>query len=261
MLISLIEKFNATRVAVRISIKETKQELATAAIEELNNSFLNLDGTNATVDSDTLVSGQWGYFVAPNKDGDDSKYLVKLSDCATHTEDTGCANKDSIAYYYRDSDHAFYKHDENEWLYTSDGSLKINETLYANANYGEDAYLPVNVPTISVERNTWNIKSMNEATSLKAGEISMSINGLDLSDVVNSTYADGTPQTLDIRDLKWSMPTEDEATLSLAIRAVIAGGNVNEEGCVPVVKVTYKVSPAMDLISAAKYEPIPTDES
>jgi hypothetical protein len=117
------------------------------------------------------------------------------------------------------------------------------------------------VPTISVERNTWNIKSMNEATSLKAGEISMSINGLDLSDVVNSTYADGTPQTLDIRDLKWSMPTEDEATLSLAIRAVIAGGNVNEEGCVPVVKVTYKVSPAMDLISAAKYEPIPTDES
>jgi hypothetical protein len=132
--------------------------------------------------------------------------------------------------------------------------MKIGDVLYANPsrNYGAD-YLPVNVPTISAEMNTWNILPMRDANALAAGEIAMTINGVDLSDVIKSND-NGDKQTLDIRDLQWTMPTEEENTLNLPVKAVIAGGNVNEEGCVPVVKVTYKISPAMDLVTNTTYK-------
>jgi hypothetical protein len=50
--------------------------------------------------------------------------------------------------------------------------------------------------------------------------------------------------------LNWVVPAATDidkpGTLNLPIEAAIAGGNVNDEGCVPVVKVTYLVSPAYD---------------
>jgi hypothetical protein len=253
--------------------EETKKSLEEQAVEALNISFKNLDGTDTVID-DTQYSGEWGYFVyKENNDADPEKYLVRLSDCNIHTADSDCTNKDDHTYFYRDSDHTFdpAKADTDTnipdypyYAYLKDdegkGNLRVGETYYANNNYDEGAYLPVNVPTISAERNTWNIQSMSDAKDLVAGEISMTINGVDLYDVITSND-NGDEQTLDIRDLKWTMPTAQENKLSLPVKAVIAGGNVNEEGCVPVVKVIYKVSPAMECISDTVYKLKPTDES
>ena len=65
------------------------------------------------------------------------------------------------------------------------------------------------------------------------------MNNLDLSKVAASEN-----NTMDIKDLKWVV--DGNKALNLPIKAAIAGGSVNEEGCVPVVRVTYTVSPAED---------------
>jgi hypothetical protein len=217
------------------------------------------DATAAPVEfTETELSGQWGCVAIG-----DQNYLVRLSDCDIHTNDEECENKETIKYFYRDTAKA--------WKNEGDGSLKDSEgqpvltvgtKWYAGGN-DEPSYLPVNVPTISAEINTWNIKSMSDADELKAGEIAMTIKDVDLFDIMSSND-NGDENTLDIRDLKWTMPGASDNILGLPVKAVIAGGNVNEEGCVPVVKVTYKVSPAMDLIKDTVYKKKttpPSDES
>jgi hypothetical protein len=125
---------------------------------------------------------------------------------------------------------------------------------YASADDIKDgADLPVNVPTIKANINTWKIQPTSAANSLKAGEIVMTIKNVDLYDV-EQAKDNGDENSLDIRDLKWILSADNDNKLELPVYAAIAGGNVNEEGCVPVVKVTYKVSPAMDIIKNTEYK-------
>jgi hypothetical protein len=129
--------------------------------------------------------------------------------------------------------------------------IAVGDRLYAAGSDTEQADLPVNVPTIKAEIHDWDILPTD--ASLQAGEIAMTINGVDLYDV-NQANDNGDTNTMDISALNWGMNAANDNKLSLPIYAVIAGGNVNEEGCVPVVRVTYKIAPAMELIANTKYE-------
>lgn len=198
---------------------------------------------------DTLTteqkSGQYGYY----KDSADVYHVVALSSCDIHDVNSTCGHKDDADYTY------FYRDTENEATVPADattGREKIEKgtVQYANNGTANEAYLPINVPTIKAEVNTWEIRSTGETKDLKAGQIAMTINDLDLSKV------EGTDDhTLDIKDLNWKIKEtgKKEGTLNLPVRAAIAGGSVNEEGCVPVVRVTYTVAPALDSVNDGDY--------
>ena len=193
---------------------------------------------SATKLTDAEKSGQYGYYY--KEEAGVKKYkVVKLSDCDTHDKDSACANKDANEYKY------FYRDTTTDVTVPADKAggteLKTDTVQYANNGAAKDAALKIEVPTIKAELHTWELRSANDASSLKAGEIAMTLNNLDLSKVAASEN-----NTMDIKDLKWAVDG-NSGTLNLPIKAAIAGGSVNEEGCVPVVRVTYTVSPAEDV--------------
>ncbi len=185
--------------------------------------------------TDAQKSGQYGYYCVKTTGGETYK-VVRLSDCDTHDKDSACGNKtdDEYKYFYRDT-----TTDVTVPADKAGGTELTTDTVqYANHGAAKDAALKIEVPTIKAELHTWELHSANDASSLKAGEIAMTLNNLDLSKVAASEN-----NTMDIKDLKWAV-NGDGGTLNLPIKAAIAGGSVNEEGCVPVVRVTYTVSPA-----------------
>ena len=185
--------------------------------------------------TDAQKSGQYGYYCVKTTGGETYK-VVRLSDCDTHDKDSACGNKtdDEYKYFYRDT-----TTDVTVPADKAGGTELTTDTVqYANHGAAKDAALKIEVPTIKAELHTWELHSANDASSLKAGEIAMTLNNLDLSKVAASEN-----NTMDIKDLKWAV-NGDSGTLNLPIKAAIAGGSVNEEGCVPVVRVTYTVSPA-----------------
>jgi hypothetical protein len=229
---------------------EYKKAYAADLQENFDNStFVDVDGNPVKI-TDTELSGEYGFFTKNNQN-----YLVRLSDCDIHTNDTECGNNST--YFYRDSS-------VEEASYVTDSStdpvkkttISKGDKLYAYASADDikdGADLPVNVPTIKANINTWKIQPTSAANSLKAGEIVMTIKNVDLYDV-EQAKDNGDENSLDIRDLKWILSADNDNKLELPVYAAIAGGNVNEEGCVPVVKVTYKVSPAMDIIKNTEYK-------
>lgn len=183
------------------------------------------------------TSGQWGWY----REGASGAYeVVSLSDCDKHVDGnytSACAGVDT--YFYRG-----VKDTANGSQITASGSAGPVYTIGETVT-GTDTKkgLKVNVPTIKAENQTWKLMEMknNDATTLKAGELCMSINGLDLSKAA---------ENLDIKDLDWEIdePTVDgdnvtATALDLPVKAVMAGGSVNEDGCVPVVRVTYTIAP------------------
>lgn len=189
--------------------------------------------------TDTEKSGQYGYYNKKNGTTDDY-HIVKLSDCDTvHTAET--THDDAADYFYRDA--------KNEVTATTTDNKTITkgDVQYANGNQ-TGAALDVTVPTIQAEVNTWELISTNKVADLTAGQIAMSINGLDLSKVV----ANGG--SMDIKNLNWTVKGgTTNNTLNLPIKAAIAGGSVNEEGCVPVVRVTYTVAPDDAVVGGNNY--------
>jgi hypothetical protein len=189
-----------------------------------------------------LVSSEYGYYT---KGG--TKTAVELAKCSKHSElAEDCEN--TSEYYYQDP----------EAMDSNNYETVVESTSQKRGPQG----LPLNIASIQTEINTWALKPVTTANELKAGELAMTINSLDLSKV--SAAKDSK---LDITSLNWTVdaPTVtdgnagDEGKLSLPIQAQIAGGNVNEEGCVPVVKVTYTVTPN-ELINEIPKDP-PSDES
>jgi hypothetical protein len=207
------------------------------------------------IDSATITSGAYGYY---NKEN--TNYLVKLSSCSKHSENSGCKHYKTVdgvttedyeyTYFYKDTD--------------PNASCEMNvngatEKIYKGVKLyaADEKCIALNIPTIKAEVMTWNIQPTDKINQLKAGEIAMTINNLDLSDV---NKADGN--TLDIKDLGWKINAatkndDGEITsngaLDLPVAAAIAGGNVNEEGCAPVVRVTYTVTPDIESISETSY--------
>lgn len=181
------------------------------------------------------TSGQWGWY----QKGAGGEYkVVSLSDCDKHVDRTDACGVIGSYFYRGEKD-------------TANGSqITANDSAHTVYRIGDTVAgtdttegLAVNVPTIKAENQTWKLVKMENATTLKAGEICMSINGLDLSKAA---------EDLDIKDLDWEIgvPTvgtsgdvTDAATLDLPVKAVMAGGSVNEDGCVPVVRVTYTIAP------------------
>lgn len=202
---------------------------------------------SATKLTDAQKSGQYGYYYKENA-GVKTYTVVKLSDCDTHDKDSACTNKDANEYKY------FYRDTTTDVTVPADKAggteLKTGTVQYANNGAAKDAALKIEVPTIKEELYTWELRPANAASSLKAGEIAMTLNNLDLSKVAASEN-----NTMDIKDLKWAVDGNN-GTLNLPIKAAIAGGSVNEEGCVPVVRVTYTVSPAEDGVTGGNYKAV-----
>lgn len=227
-------------------IKSSEEYLATARPgNKYEESYIKgIKDTTGLVLTDEQKSGQYGYYY---KESNNVKTytVVKLSDCDTHDKDSTCGNKtdDEYKYFYRDT-----TTDVTVPADKAGGTALTTSTIqYANKGAAKDAALKIEVPTIKAELHTWKLHSANEASSLKAGEIAMTLKGLDLSKVAASEN-----NTMDIKDLNWAVDGNG-GTLPLPINAAIAGGSVNEEGCVPVVRVTYTVSPAEDAVTGGTY--------
>ena len=180
--------------------------------------------------------------------------IYRLSDCDLHTDTK--TEKCVTDYFYRDTKN------QVESVEVNGETITKATVQYADGGKANNAPLQINVPTIKVEAYTWAIQPTSATKDLKAGEIAMTVNGLDLNKVYTSTMtsvsaAGGVEeQTLDIKDLNWfiAAPKDGNAgTLDLPVYAAIAGGSVNEEGCVPVVRVTYTVAPALDRMETGNY--------
>jgi hypothetical protein len=200
--------------------------------------------------NDNLVSGQYGYYTVEK-----NNTIVKLATCQKHSDlASDCQKAETYEYYYRDDTDSL---DGTAYNDVEKGPQEARETLG----------LPLNIASIQTEIKTWALKPATDAVTLKAGELAMTINSLDLSKV--STAKDSK---LDITGLNWTVPAPGqldennevvkgkEGKLSLPIQAQIAGGNVNEEGCVPIVKVTYTLTPNEEVVNSLPQIP-PSDES
>lgn len=201
------------------------------------------------------TSGEYGYINKKASDDADDNYMIyRLSDCNLHTDTK--TEKCVTDYFYRDTKN------QVESVEVNGETITKATVQYADGGKANNAPLQINVPTIKVEAYTWAIQPTSATKDLKAGEIAMTVNGLDLNKVYTSTMtsvsaAGGVEeQTLDIKDLNWfiAAPKDGNAgTLDLPVYAAIAGGSVNEEGCVPVVRVTYTVAPALDRMETGNY--------
>jgi hypothetical protein len=200
--------------------------------ENTENGEVTITGTGSL--NAEQKSGQYGYYVKDNK-----RKVVKLSECAYDGEHR----------HYKDTDDSVLSSvylDAKGNITTQDaGGTQANTDtkIYIAGTSEKAADLPLNVPTIKAESYTWKIMPTSKIKDLEAGQISMTIKDLDLS-----TVEGADKNTLDIKDLGWVVPAGATNTLSLPIKAAIAGGSVNEEGCVPVVRVTYTVVPAYDAV-------------
>jgi hypothetical protein len=180
----------------------------------------------------TLESGQYGYYTtyADASDQTGTNMTIALSKCEEHTKDSTGANNDKYDYIYKV---------EAE---KTDNNISVGDSTSKTPD--GPVYLPVNIPTIETE-SYWNIRPAKDLDQLGAGDIIMSINDLDLSEVVDNG------NTLDILDRGWYVGYDEDDEhnhyLSLPITAAIAGDSVNKsKDCVPVVRVTYTVAPAYD---------------
>lgn len=196
-------------------------------------------------------SGEYGYYM---KDG--TATIKKLSECDYHNKadvaDGGsdCGNIDRTTaakeYFFRDSNSIIDSNSINKQVIVGGNTYEVDE---ADPRFTgvTDARLKVNIPTVESQAQTWTIRPLADAAKLGAGEIVMSINSLDLK-LANVQGG------LDIRDLEWSIEGNG-ATLDLPIQAVMAGGSVNEEGCVPVVRMIYTIAPDFSAASTPGVTP------
>lgn len=234
-----------------VKILSSEEYIPSAEGNTYEDSYIAEVGKTIGVElTEEQMSGQYGYY----KDTEDTYHVVALSSCDIHDVNSNCAHRDDADYTY------FYRDTEKDVTVPADQTsgreeISAGTVQYANNGTANEAYLPINVPTIKAEVNTWEIRSTGETKDLKAGQIAMTINELDLSKV------EGTDDhTLDIKDLNWKIletGTSKEGTLDLPVKAAIAGGSVNEEGCVPVVRVTYTVAPALDSVADGVYAAAP----
>jgi hypothetical protein len=250
-----IEEFKASDEAAQYAYESYLDSLK---------SYLNID-KNAEFPEE-YQSGTYGLYTS---DYGANYTVIELSKCDQHDSDEGDSCK-AGDYFIKGADVDEVKIGETTYKVYEDGDEKQGNPSFLTA--ANNAYLPLNVPTIKTDAS-WTLKSLSDIGTLKQKQIAMSINSLDLSKVDKGTSF-GESHTLDISGLNWVVPaaTKDYDTykvtqgkLNLPIQAAIAGGNVNDEGCVPVVKVTYTVTPAYDDPSLNhKYGEIktpPSDES
>ena len=178
-------------------------------------------------------SGKWGYYKAGTSGG---YKVVELSKCDLHT-DTWKTDKCTTDYFFRDNTFT-----ENSVTASDGKTYVIGQEDTNELSSTTPTPLTVNIPTVKAENQSWKLIEMkgNASASLKAGELCMSINGLDLS----KAELEGG---LDIRDLKWSI--EGGRALNLPIQAVMAGGCGSEDGGVAVVLMIYSIAPDFSTVS------------
>jgi hypothetical protein len=201
-----------------ITKENEETTLTDKKIEEEYKKFLK-DNLKIDEDDAANASQQYGYYKKDN-----NYTVIELANCIKHSAANRSGDNCDSEYFYQDT------------------STDVKDKLKKEGNETtvvEDTPLPLNIASIETEIKTWALKPVTDANELKAGELAMTINGLDLSEVSNATGS-----KLDITGRKWTVPAgKDNNYLSLPIQAQIAGGNVNEDGCVPVVKVTYTITP------------------
>ncbi len=122
---------------------------------------------------------------------------------------------------------------------------------------GESKGLALKVTGLQAQPATWKLVSLGTA-AMKRGELMMSL--APESAISNASAIDLSTCSAetDITERGWFMGApevdadgvvqEDKATLlPMTTFAQMAGGNVNEAGCSPVVKVTYTVTPMLEI--------------
>lgn len=253
-----------------------------------DNTGENIKNMNNTKFTEAVNSGRYGIYALENwYDGyvtDNKCVVVKMSECGRHSDDDD--SDDNAGCYYIKGDDVTCAETASCYVFTPEDENFSEE--YSNNSYGygwdvgyaaNSKALALNVPTVRTEAS-WTLEPMSAGT-LRARQLSMSVNGLDLSSVDNASSF-GESHTLDITGLGWVVPAfeaeeksydglrsyekeyadkflpdvlKTPGRLNLPIQAAIAGGNLNEEGCAPVVKVTYMLSPAYNLIDR-DYSPV-----
>lgn len=111
------------------------------------------------------------------------------------------------------------------------------------------------VSELQAEPATWRVVPMSNS-ALKRGEIAMSI--APASAMYNASAIDLSTCSapLDITENGWFIDgaevaqdgtgTDAQAALPLITTAKIAGSNVNDAGCTPVIRVTYSIIPMFE---------------
>jgi hypothetical protein len=235
-------KANMTDDEYQKALAKATETYEAEAADKLYEAYIKpIVGDNYASQISTLESGQYGYYTTYEADPNDAakqvatNTTIELSKCEDNKKNSTCTNTEKYDYIYR------VEATETDGDDTDKISVNASETI------ADGAYLPVNIPTIETE-SYWNIKPASDLDQLGAGDIVMSINDLDLSEVVDND------NKLDILDRGWFIGTDvdddNEHSLSLPITAAIAGGSVNKDKeCVPVVRVTYTVAPAYERLS------------
>ncbi len=122
---------------------------------------------------------------------------------------------------------------------------------------GEDRGLALKVTGLQAQPATWKMVPLSTA-AMKRGELMMSL--APESAISNASAIDlaTCSADTDITERGWFMPAPDvdengivqddkATTLPMITFAQMAGGNVNDAGCSPVVKVTYTVTPMFEI--------------
>lgn len=115
--------------------------------------------------------------------------------------------------------------------------------------------LAIKVTELQAKPATWRMVGMETpASALKRGELAMNIapekaqynaSAIDFADISAKTDITDRGWFLDapVVEADGTVLEENATTLGLITKAQMAGGNVNDEGCTPVVKVCYTITP------------------
>lgn len=115
--------------------------------------------------------------------------------------------------------------------------------------------MAVKVTELQAEPATWRLVPMNTAASeMRRGELAMSMapekaqwdaSAVDLATCSASTDITERGWFMDAPEVNAEGTVDTPTTLGIITNAQMAGGNVNDAGCTPVVKVTYTMTPIL----------------
>lgn len=146
---------------------------------------------------------------------------------------------------------------KDELVYKDEFEFGTNFAVGDSKEGGEVKGLALKVTSLQAQPATWKLVPLNTA-SMKRGDLMMSL--APESAISNASAIDlsACSADTDITERGWFMgapavnaygvvDADKATTLPMTTFAQMAGGNINDAGCSPVVKVTYTVTPMFDI--------------
>lgn len=143
----------------------------------------------------------------------------------------------------------------DEWNFGKE--FAVGDTKKAAGTAKEEG-LAIKVTDLEAKPATWRlVPTSTSATEMKRGELAMSIAPVKAQSDASAIDLSKCSAPMDITAKGWFLDAPvvtdgvvaegNETTLGLVTRAQMAGSNVNDAGCTPVVRVNYTVTPMFDL--------------